>query len=67
MARIIIRLEHYLNDGVTEGRTHSVSFLIDDYLSLNGDLEVAFGSDKKAALEHWFNYGINEGRQALRL
>jgi hypothetical protein len=57
--------QHYLNYGVTEGRTHSDSFSIDDYLSLNGDLAAAFGSDKKAALEHWFNYGVNEGRQAL--
>ena len=59
--------EHYYNVGVTEGRTHSDSFSIDDYLSLNGDLAAVFGSDKRAALEHWFNYGINEGRQALRL
>ena len=57
--------EHYLNDGVSEGRSHSESFSIDDYLLLNPDVAAAFGSDKKAALEHWFNYGINEGRQAF--
>ena len=57
--------QHYLNYGVTEGRTHSDSFFIDDYLSLNPDVADAFGSDKRAALEHWFNYGMYEGRQAF--
>jgi len=59
--------EHYLNYGVWEGRTHSDSFSIDDYLLLNPDLAAAFGDDKKAALLHWFNYGINEGRQTIKL
>jgi hypothetical protein len=32
---------------------------------LNGDLDAYFAGDKKAALEHWFNYGIDEGRPGL--
>jgi hypothetical protein len=38
---------------------------VDDYLSLNADLAAAFGSDKKAALEHWFNFGVGEGRSGI--
>ena len=33
---------------------------------LNPDLASAFSGDKKAALEHWFNYGQGEGRLALK-
>jgi hypothetical protein len=32
------------------------------YLALYGDLQAAFGSDQTAALRHWLDYGINEGR-----
>ena len=54
-----------VNYGVTEGRTHSDSFFIDDYLFLNPDVAAAFSGDDQAALEHWFNYGIYEGRQTF--
>jgi hypothetical protein len=58
--------EHYLYFGVIDGRTHSDSFFIDDYLFLNSDVDAAFSGDEQAALEHWFNYGIYEGRATMR-
>lgn len=34
------------------------------YVSHNPDVKAAFGNDDIAALEHFVNYGVNEGRQA---
>lgn len=42
------------------------SFDADFYLSLYPDLRNAFGYDHQAALNHWNNTGINEGRRASR-
>jgi len=35
-----------------------------DYENYNSDLKAAFGLDDIAALKHFVNYGMNEGRQA---
>lgn len=32
------------------------------YVALYGDLQAAFGSDRNAAVRHWLDYGIYEGR-----
>ena len=36
------------------------------YLASYGDLQTAFGTTDRAALDHWVNYGLNEGRRGSR-
>jgi hypothetical protein len=60
---------HYKTWGAEQGFTHSADFLAQDYLDLNPDLQVAFGSDpspRTSAMLHWFEYGIAEGRQGRK-
>ena len=55
-------LNHFIQNGVKEGRRASVTFDIDYYLNQNNDLKAAFGSDREAAMEHFLNIGYNEVR-----
>ncbi|MCM2323405.1 MAG: hypothetical protein NDJ90_09105 [Oligoflexia bacterium] len=54
---------HWLLHGIREGRQASPDFWTVRYLSLYPDLQVAFGADYRAALEHYFHHGLAEGRQ----
>lgn len=59
-------LEHFLNNGLGEGRQSSPDFHVGYYLSSNQDLIDAFGADNyPAAYEHWLHYGKNEGRRPV--
>ena len=53
-------IQHYVNFGYSEGRSLD-SFDSSSYLSLNSDLQTAYGSDLNAA-QHYVLYGFNEGR-----
>jgi len=55
--------EHWLNNGIREGRVASPVFDVQYYLRTNPDLVEAFGKDYEAALNHWINNGIPEGRR----
>lgn len=55
-------LNHFIQNGIKEGRRASVTFDIDYYLNQNNDLKAAFGSDREAAMEHFLNIGYNEVR-----
>ena len=46
------------------GIDYSAVYSYNDYLSLNADVRNAYNGDDIAALEHFVNYGMREGRQA---
>jgi len=46
------------------GIDYSAVYNFNDYENYNSDLKAAFGLDDIAALKHFVNYGMNEGRQA---
>ena len=54
--------QHFNVIGLSEGRAASEFFNAPFYLATNSDLAVAFGNNYQAALLHFLNYGINEGR-----
>lgn len=56
------RLNHWQNSGIDEGRRSSLAFSVQDYVTRNGDLQSAFGTNWRAALDHYVKNGIWEGR-----
>lgn len=46
-----------------EKKIDDLIFDADLYYSLYPDLQKAFGNDYEKLIEHWLNYGINEGRR----
>jgi len=44
-------------------RRGSREFDVQFYLAKYSDLQAAFGTNYTAALDHWINQGIGEGRQ----
>ncbi len=57
-------LNHWLKNGIKEGRTANGSYDSKYYLRKYSDLANAFGNDYAAAYSHWKNNGIKEGRHA---
>lgn len=56
---------HWLTNGMKEGRRSSPAFDVQYYLSLYPDLQNAFGSSNySAAVNHWLTNGIKEGRRS---
>lgn len=55
--------QHWLNNGIREGRVASPVFDVQYYLRTNPDLIEAFGKDYEAVLNHWIVNGIPEGRR----
>ncbi len=53
---------HFINNGIKEGRQASPMFSVDYYLTKNGDLKAAFGSNRESAMNHFLTYGVNEIR-----
>lgn len=51
---------HYLNDGIDEGRRASVFYDPVYYLQANPDVAKIFGSDKKQTLDHYLNNGLKD-------
>lgn len=53
-------------DGVTvyNGVDYSALYDFSYYMNAHPDLRTAFGSDDIAALEHFVQFGMSEGRQA---
>ena len=54
---------HWLTDGIREGRIASLVFDAKYYLDRYTDLKKAYGNDYAKAYKHFVEYGINEGRQ----
>ncbi len=71
---------HYINNGKNEGRVatgnvfngtsvlngvdYSAVYNFNTYITNYSDIKTGFGSDDVAALMHFVNFGMNEGRQA---
>ena len=48
------------------GHDWSAVYNFSDYLAYNPDVAAAFGNDDRAAINHFMNFGMKEGRQASR-
>jgi GH25 family lysozyme M1 (1,4-beta-N-acetylmuramidase) len=57
---------HYLKNGIKEGRSASPVFDPIYYLNKYSDLKKAFGNNYTAAYNHFINCGIKEGRQGSK-
>jgi hypothetical protein len=58
--------QHWLNYGINEGRQGSPLFSAQQYLSMNPDLQAAFGANNySTAIQHFISDGHNEGRVGM--
>ncbi len=55
---------HFLSNGIYEGRQGCATFNAKTYLNKYSDLKAAFGNDYAKAINHYLTYGYNEGRRA---
>lgn len=63
----VLAYDHYINFGIDEDRMFDNYFVPLEYLNINQDLRVVFTGDDGsvdlvAAVNHWFNDGMSEGR-----
>lgn len=58
-------LEHFVYNGMSEGRQASASFNVNVYKNNYSDLRAAFGNDLKAYYIHYISCGKTEGRNAV--
>lgn len=56
--------EHWLRNGMAEGRQSAADFDVRSYLGRYPDLRRAFGDDHASAIAHWLRHGRAEGRSA---
>ena len=55
---------HYLKNGIREGRRPNAFFSPRTYLSVHKDVAAAYGSKNySGALDHWINHGMHECRR----
>lgn len=59
--------QHYLENGIREGRQASENFDVISYKTRYRDLQSAFGDDYEGYVDHYISYGINEERDASPL
>lgn len=57
-------LEHFVNNGMTEGRKGCSTFDVKIYKDNNSDLAAIYGEDLKKYYEHYMNFGYKEQRVA---
>ena len=57
-------LNHFLNNGIYEGRLGNDSFDVVSYYNANPDVREAFGRNVKSLYTHYLNHGVREGRVA---
>ena len=55
---------HFLNNGIKEGRKGNDTFNVYSYANRYQDLATAFGTDKSLYVKHYLTHGINENRNA---
>lgn len=58
-------LEHFLSNGMKEGRRGKYEFDLASYKANNPDLVAVFGADNVKYYEHYISCGKSEGRSAL--
>lgn len=56
--------EHFINNGIREGRNSSPVFNAKYYVENNYDLKVAFGNDYLAGCNHFMEHGYKEYRKS---
>lgn len=54
--------KHFLEHGISEGRTASANFNVLDYKDNYADLQAAFGDDLVCYISHYLSCGMKEGR-----
>ncbi len=57
-------LNHYINNGIKEGRDASATFNVSFYALTNPDLSAAFGENMGAYINHYVTHGMAEKRIA---
>lgn len=57
-------MQHFINNGMKEGRQASSEFSVDAYMERYPDLKTAFGTNYPAYYMHYINFGRKEGRVA---
>lgn len=60
-------IEHFVNQGMSEGRQGNALFSLEGYKKNNPDLVEAFGDDNKQYYLHYINGGKADGRFAIDL
>ena len=55
--------QHFMNNGLKEGRNMSPILNVQAYRESYEDLDKAFGDNWDAYVEHYFTFGVNERRQ----
>ncbi|MBQ9609305.1 MAG: CAP domain-containing protein [Lachnospiraceae bacterium] len=58
---------HFINNGMNEGRQASEDFNVSIYKANYADLRAAYGNDLKSYYLHYINHGKKEGRNAKTL
>ncbi|SFH68416.1 hypothetical protein SAMN04487830_10522 [Pseudobutyrivibrio sp. OR37] len=59
-----VLFNHYITNGIYEGRDASVSFNVSFYSLANADVTAIYGEDLNGYISHYVNYGIKENRIA---
>ena len=57
-----VLMNHYMNNGVYEGRDASATFNVDAYASANTDVATVAAGNYEVLFEHYVGSGINENR-----
>ena len=57
--------KHFLEHGISEGRTASANFNVLDYKDNYADLQAAFGDDLVCYISHYLSCGMKEGRSGI--
>lgn len=60
----VAAMQHFMTNGMKEGRQASKEFNVDAYMARYPDLQAAFGSNYPAYYMHYINFGRKEGRIA---
>lgn len=55
-------MNHYMNNGIYEGRDASATFNVDAYASANADVAAVAAGNYEVLFEHYVGSGINENR-----
>lgn len=59
--------EHFVTNGIKEGRSGCADFNVQVYKTNYPDLQAAFGNDLASYCTHYVTYGVKEGRNATSL
>lgn len=60
----IAALQHFVNNGMKEGRQAKSSFQVQSYYNMYSDLRRTYGNDLKSYYLHYIQNGMKEGRVA---